>query len=62
VWQVCGRRGVFFDNVISTGVDELHQSAHRSRNVCFQIATSDASSLMFFTEVEYQQQVWFALR
>ena len=31
-------------------------------NVWFQIATNDASSLMFFTEVEYQQQVWFALR
>ena len=31
-------------------------------NVCFMIASNDAASLMFFTETEYQQQVWFALR
>ena len=30
-------------------------------NICYQIATSDASSLMLFTELHHNRLVWFAL-
>jgi hypothetical protein len=35
---------------------DLFSGQSLTGNVCFQIASNDTSSLVFFTEVEYQQQ------
>ncbi len=41
---------------------DVFSGQSQTGNVCFMIASNEAASLMFFTETEYQQQVWFALR
>ena len=41
---------------------DLFSGQSLTGNVCFMIASNDAASLMFFTEMDYQQFVWFALR